>query len=256
MKVRPEVVKRLTELVRVESYSIPVERGGRYFFKKRLPEENQGSIYMRQGLKGSDVRLVDATRLSADQNTSINIADVSKDGNLLVYDIREGGADEQSVHLLDVKTRHELPDVLPPARYAGIALSPDEKGLYYSKFEQSGSLVYYHQLGTSVSSDSMIFGKSFGGETFGAMDLISPEVTENGRYLMIHVSHGVPAKRVDIYVKDLRSPNAPIVPVIHGIDSRFQPENWADDLYVLTDYKAENYRVIKVSSATPRLSIG
>ncbi len=83
------------------------------------------------------------------------------------------------------------------------------------------------------------------------MDLIYPEVTENGRYLLIHVAHGVPAKRVDVYAKDLRSANAPIVPVIHGIDSRFQPVNWADDLYVLTDYQAENYRVIKVSIANP-----
>jgi prolyl oligopeptidase len=44
VKIRPEVVKRLTELVRVDSYSIPIERGSKYFFKKRLAEENQGSI--------------------------------------------------------------------------------------------------------------------------------------------------------------------------------------------------------------------
>ena len=97
----------------------------------------------------------------------------------------------------------------------------------------------------------MIFGKSFGGETLGAMDLIYPEVTENGRYLLIHVAHGVPAKRVDIYAKDLRSANAPIVPVIHGIDSQFRPENYGDSLYVLTDYQAENYRVIEINLGSP-----
>ena len=251
VKVLPAIKRRLTELVRVESYSIPVERGERYFFKKRLPEENQGSIYMRTGLKGSDEKLVDATGLSADQNTSINIADISKDGSLLVYEVRVGGADEQSIHLLDVKTRKELPDVFPPARYGGVSLSPDEKGLYYSKFEKSGSLVYYHQMGISVSSDSMIFGNSFGGETLGAMDLIYPEVTENGRYLLIHVGHGVPAKRVDIYVKDLRTANAPFVPVIHGIDSQFRPENYGDSLYVLTDYQAENYRIVEINISSP-----
>ena len=251
VKVRPEIVKRLTELVRVESYSIPIERGEKFFFKKRLPEENQGSIYMRQGLHGADVKLVDAGKLSADQNTSVNLADVSKDGGFLVYEVREGGADEQSIHLLDVTTGRELPDVFPAARYAGAALSPDEKGLYYAKFEPAGSLVFYHRLGTSVSSDTMIFGKSFAGESFGAMDLIAPEVTENGRYLLIHVSHGVPPKRVDIYVKDLRTPDAPIRPVIHGIDSRFGPQNYGDDLYVLTDYQAENYRIIKIKLSNP-----
>jgi prolyl oligopeptidase len=251
VKVRPEIVKRLTELVRVEIYSIPIERGNSYFFKKRLPEENQGSIYVREGLQGSDIKLIDATKLSADQNTSVNVADVSKDGGLLLYDIREGGADEQSVHFLSVKSKTELTDVLPKARYAGVALSPDEKGVYYAKFEPAGSLVFYHQLGTPVSSDKLIFGKSFAGETFGAMDLIFAEVTENGHYLFIHVSHGVPAKRVDIYVKDLRTPDSPIRPVIHGIDNRFLSENYGDDLYVLTDYQAENYRVIKVKLNDP-----
>jgi len=251
VKIRPQVVKRLGELMRVESYSIPVERDNKYFFKKRLPEENQGSIYLREGLKGSDVRVVDADKLSADQNTSVNIADVSKDGGLLVYEVREGGADEQSVHLLDVKSGRELADVLPTARYSGVNLSPDEKGLYYSKFEPSGTLVFYHQLGTSVSADQMIFGKTFEGESFGPMDLIYPRVTENGRYLVVQVSHGVPAKRVDIYVKDLRTPDAPIRPIIHGIDSRFSPENYNDDLYVLTDYQAENYRVIKIKLSNP-----
>ena len=251
VKIRPEIVKRLTELVRVESYSTPIERANKFFFKKRLPEENQGSIYMREGLKGRDVKLVDAGKLSADQNTSVNIADVSKDGALLVYEVREGGADEQSIHLLEVTPGHELPDVFPPARYAAVSLSPDEKGMYYAKFEPTGSLVFYHRPGTSVSSDSLVFGKSFAGETFGAMDLIAAEVTENGRYLVIRVGHGVPPKRVDIYAKDLRTPDAPIRPIIHGIDSRFLPVNYGDDLYVLTDYQAENYRVIKVSLSDP-----
>ena len=251
VKVRPEVVKRLTELMRVESYGIPMHRGNQYFFKKRLAEENQGSIYFREGLKGKDEKLIDAGKLSADQNTSVSISDVSKDGALLVYDVREGGADEQSIHLIEVKARRELPDVLPKARYAGVSFSPDEKGLYYAKFEPTGSLVYYHQLGTSVADDKLIFGKTFAGESFGPMDLIFAQVTENGRYLILAVAHGVPAKRVDIYVKDLRTPDAPIRPIIHGIDSRFSPDNYEDDLYVLTDYQAESYRVLKIKLSDP-----
>ena len=132
VKIRPEVVKRLTELVRVESYSIPLERADKYFFKKRLPEENQGSIYVRNGLNGKDERLIDAGKLSADQNTSVSVADVSKDGHLLVYEVREGGADEQTIHFLATQTKTELSDVLPKARYAGVNLGPDEKGLYYA----------------------------------------------------------------------------------------------------------------------------
>src|SRR5262249_16046449 len=116
VKVRPEIIRRLSELVRVESYGMPVERANLYFFKKRLPQENQGSMYVREGLTGADEKLIDASKLSSDQNTSVGIADISKDGKLLVYEVREGGADEQSLHLLEVKTKRELPDVFPAAR--------------------------------------------------------------------------------------------------------------------------------------------
>jgi len=252
VKIRPEIVKELTRLERVESYSIPIERGGNYFFKKRLADENQGSIYVRHGLRGQDERQVDATMLSTDQNTSVQINDISKDGTLLVYGTRSGGADEEAVHVLEVARKHDLPDTLPSARYSGIQLSPDKQGLYYARFDPAGSLVFYHKLGSPASSDELIFGKSFEGESFGPMELIGAEITENERYLMITVAHGVPPKREDIYMKDLRKPDAPIRQVIHGIDNRFQPVNYGDDLFVMTDYGAPNYRVVKLQIADPQ----
>ncbi|PYY14284.1 MAG: S9 family peptidase, partial [Acidobacteria bacterium] len=119
VKVRPEIVKRLTELEHIETIGIPIERNDVYFYSKRLPDENQASIYIRKGLHGGDERLIDATKLSADQNTSVHINDLSMDASLLVYGVREGGADEQTVHLMDVPNRKDLADVLPRARYSG-----------------------------------------------------------------------------------------------------------------------------------------
>jgi len=251
LKIRPEIVRRLTELVRVETYSIPVEAEGRYFFTKRLPEENQASIYMRKGLKGPDERLVDATKLSADQNTNVSIADVSKDGSLLLYGVREGGADEESVHLLDVNSGKDGGEILPRARYLGISLTPDKLGIYYAKFQGGNTEAYFHRMGSPAADDRVIFGGSFNGETFGPMQLITVSVSENGRYLIIDVNHGVPPKRVDIYVKDLRTPDSPIRPIVHGLDYRFLPINYNDDLYVLTDYQAENYRIIRIKLSDP-----
>lgn len=252
VKIRPEIVTELTKLERVDSYSVPFERGQKYFFKKREADENQGSIYVRRELHGQNERLVDATKLSVDQNTSVQIDDVSNDGAMLAYGVRSGGADEQSVHVINVADRAELPDSLPPARYFGIRLSPDKQGLYYARVDPSGTLVFYHKFRSPASSDDLIFGKNFEGESFGPMQLIFPEVTQNGRYLLIEVVHGVPAKRVDVYAKDLRKPDSPIRPLIHGIDNRFSPENHGDDLFVLTDYQAPNYRIVKVPIADPR----
>ena len=246
VKIRPEIARRLSELQRVETIDVPAERNGKFFFTKRLPDENQASIYLRDGLRGKDERLIDATRMSADQNTSVDIYDISENGGLLVYAVRVGGADEASLHVFNVAKRQDLADVLPSARYSGVSFSPGNHGLYYAKLIDHGSAVYYHEFG-ATSEDPMIFGEKVGDEILGPMELIGARVTENNRYLLITVSHGVPAKRVDIYARDLRTPAAPIRPIIYGIDSRFRPVNFADDLYVLTDYEAGNYRVVKVS---------
>src|SRR5260370_8016058 len=82
VKIRPEIAKRVKELVRVESFSIPVERQGSYFFNKPPPHENHPPLNFRKTLHGSEERLVDAAKLTADHNTSVHISDISTAGDL------------------------------------------------------------------------------------------------------------------------------------------------------------------------------
>jgi prolyl oligopeptidase len=248
VKMRPQIVDGLTKLQRVDVYSVPQEYSGKIFFEKRLADENQSSIYVRDGWKGADVRLVDATKLSADQNTSVTINDISDDGKLLVYGIRQGGADEESVHILNVDTKQELSDSLPSDRYFGVSLSPDKQGLYYARFTHQGTTVHYHKLGTPPADDTMLFGKEYRGEKLGEMELVGVGVTDNGRYLMIRISRGVPATREDILVKDLRKPDSEIVPLVYGVEARTSASNIGDRFFLSTDYNAANKRIVE---ATP-----
>jgi len=248
VKVRPQIVSDLTKLQRVDVYSVPAEYGGKIFFEKRLADENQSSIYMREGLQGEDIRLVDATKLSADQNTSVSINDISVDGKLIVYGIRQGGADEESVHVLNVDTRQELADTLPSGRYFGMSLSPDKQGLYYARFTHEGTTIYFHKFGTPAATDAILFGKEYRGEKLGEMELVGVSVTDNGHYLVINISRGVPATRVDILVKDLRKPNSDIVPLVYGIEAQTSVSNIGDRFFLGTDYKASNKRIVE---ATP-----
>jgi prolyl oligopeptidase len=248
VRIRPEIVSDLTKLQRVDSYSVPSEYNGKIFFQKRLADENQSSIYVRSGWNGADIRLIDATKLSADQNTSVGIDDISNDGKLLVYGIRQGGADEESVHILNVETKQELTDVLPSDRYFGVNLAPDKQGLYYARFTHKGTTVHYHKFGTPMSSDTMIFGKEYRGEKLGEMELLGVGVTENGHYLIITISRGVPATRQDILVKDLRKPDSEVVPLVYGIEAQSSAINIGDHFFLSTDYHSPNKRIVE---ATP-----
>ena len=246
VKNRSAIVDSLAKLEHVDVYSLPTIRGDMYFFKKRLADENQGSIYMRNGWQGKDELLVDAKALSADQNTSVAIDDLTNEGDLLVYGIRQGGADEQEVHIFNVKTRQAMTDTLKSDRYMGVSINPDKTGLYYSVFTHQGTLVYWHRFGTPQSADAMIFGKEYQGEPLGELDLVGVSISDNGHYLILDISRGVPATRVDILLKDLRRPNAPVTPLVYGIKNRFQLLDAGDDtFYVQTDYKAPKYHILK-----------
>ncbi len=259
--VRERIAKRLTELSRVEQTGMPQERGGLLFFTHRLAEENQASIYMRplrfevEGgawLQPGDVRLVDARTLSADANASANIAAISRKGDLVVYGVRHGGADEQTVHFYDVPKRGEIEDELPLARYSGFGLTADAKTLFYSKTMSDGTAaVFQHTVGTPSGKDVQVFGGEYQGETLGPLDLINCRVSENGHWLIISVSHGVPATREDILLKDLRKPTAQFQPLVYGIDSRFELHMYHDEMFVSTDFDAPNGRVLRASFGDP-----
>ena len=252
VKILPQVRAQLAALLRVDSFGTPRRRGDRFFFSKQLAGENQASIYLRSGLHGEDERLIDATSLSADQNTSVAIVDLNKDGSLMAYGVRVGGADEAEIHFLDTTTRKETGDVLPSARYYGVQIAPDNQGVYYSKFfVHEGTRVFYHAFRTPVASDAILLDREYRGERLGEIDNVGIQITDNGRYLVFDVAHGVPAKREDILLKDLHVTDSPIVPLVYGIEARFNALDFGDGFYIDTDYQAPNHRVLKAEMGKP-----
>ena len=259
-RIRPQVVDDLDALENVSEAGAPIERDDSYFFSKRLTGEQQFSIYVRHGWNGAsgaksagaktgvtnkDERLIDPAALSRDPDISVSLRDVSRDGTMLAYAVRTGGADEAVIHVFNVKTRKTLEDELPAARYFGVSFAPDGKSLYYARNNKQGTLLYQHVLGTRNSKDTLVFGREFRGELLTGNDLFSGEVTDDGRYLVIQIDRGVPARRVDIVYRDLTKPGAPFEVLVWGLDSRFSAIYARGAWYVKTDYKAPKGVILK-----------
>ncbi|MGA2205199.1 MAG: prolyl oligopeptidase family serine peptidase [Terracidiphilus sp.] len=244
-RIRPQIGDELSALEQVTTWAVPIQRGNDLFFTKLLAGEDQPSIYVRHGWTGKDERLIDPAQFSRDPNTSVELEDVSRDGSLVAYGVRQGGADETTVRVFNVKAGKTLFDELPSEIYLSIAFTPDGKGLYYSRMDQKGTLVYEHELGTRVAHDTLIFGREFRGEALGPNDLIEATVSDDYRYLVVEIDRGVPAKRVDIVYRDLTKPGSYFEILIWGVDSQFSADSVKGAWYVSTNYKSPNWRILK-----------
>jgi prolyl oligopeptidase len=242
---RAALKRRLTELMKVEDINPPLERSGRYFFKRRAADQDQGVLYMREGPEGKDVVLVDPNPLSLDKNVSVDLNDVSNDGTLVAYSLRHGGEDETTVHLLDVGTRTELPDQLPKRDYFTISIKPDKSGLYYAWAAPEDPRLSYHSTGSAPANDREIFGKGYGPDK-----IIVCELSQDGRYLTITVAYGAAADRTEVYFQDLQE-KGPIRPLVNDIPARFMGEVGGDHIFLQTNWKAPNGRVLVTELGNP-----
>jgi prolyl oligopeptidase len=244
LPARDAINRRLSELLKIQTIGIPFERGGRYFYSKRRADQNQPVIYMREN--GKEVALIDPNTWTKDQTSSASLQDVSQDGKLIMYGVREGGADEVSIVIMEIDSRKEFPERFPKARYTGMSFTPDKKGIYYAKYQNGvGARVMYHEMGTDISKDVELFGKDY-----GPTQIISPDISRDGKWLTIFVSHGSSARKVEVYVQDLEKRGA-ITPIVNDVQATFSGVIEGGHMYLLTNLDAPNRRIVDVDLSNP-----
>jgi prolyl oligopeptidase len=242
---RASLEKRLTELEKVERTRSPFERNNRFFYRKRAVDQEQYVIYVREGEAGKEQVLIDPNPMSADHSTNVDISDVSNDGKLLAYGLRQGGKDETEILVLQVDTRQNLPDRLPAAVYFDLSFLPDASGFYYATMTEDGPRVRFHKMGTEASTDAEVFGKGYKKEA-----IVVGDPTLDGRYLVIQVLHGSSADKTEIWLQNLET-KGPIAPVVKDIDARFFAFPGGDQLFFQTNWKAPKGRVLAVDLSNP-----
>ena len=242
---RDALRRQVGALIKIDAMSSPQVAGGLYFFTRRGAEQDQSSLFMRKGLTGPDELLVDPLPLSPKHTITVGVSSVSRDGKLLAYFLRQGGADEITPHLYDVDARKELPDVFPKARYSGFSVLTDKTGVYMTRLVAEGPRVFYHKIGTDVSSDVEIFGKGYGPEK-----IIVSTLSDDNHYLSIAVLHGAAADHTELYVKDLVH-NGPVLPIVKDVPAVFNGQIAGDHMYVRTNWKAPRWRIMEVDLKNP-----
>ncbi|MFH6962409.1 prolyl oligopeptidase family protein [Flavobacterium plurextorum] len=250
---RDELKKRMEKLWNYEKIGAPYKEGKFTYYSKNNGLQNQSVVY-RKDQNGKEEVFLDPNTFSKDGTTSLGGLDFSKDGSKTAYSISEGGSDWRKVIIIDAVSKKVLEDTLVDVKFSGVSWLGNE-GFYYSSYDKpKGSelsaktdqhKLYFHKLGTSQKEDKVIFGADQKRRYVGG------SVTEDNRYLVITAANSTYGN--ELYIKDLKTPNSPIITIVDNFNSDNNIiENEGSKLFIHTDYKAPNGRMVTVDFSNPK----
>lgn len=119
---------RVRTFLDITNFDQPVRAGAQCFYRRRMKGEEQASIYVRGSAKTDEHLLVPAP---ADPLDSVKIHQVSAHGTLLAFELRHGGTDYKTIHVIDVQRRTTLDAKMTADWFRGLVLSEDPRGFIY-----------------------------------------------------------------------------------------------------------------------------
>jgi prolyl oligopeptidase len=255
---RDRLRTRLTELLAAGVVSAPIWRRERQFFMRRTAEQEHAVLYTVDP-DGTERTLVDPIAIDSTGTTTLDSWQPSKEGDLLAYQLSEGGTEESVVRVMEVATGRIVDGPIDRARYSPIAWLPGGEAYYYVRRlpkdqvpegeEQYHRRVRLHRLGNDPADDVLVFGAGLEKRNYYGVS-----VSRDGRWLAISASTGT-APRNDLWLADLTaSPleQPELRAVQEGVDAQTSVEVGRDGrLYIWTDREAPRGRLCVATPEEP-----
>lgn len=254
---RDELRSRLEDLWNYEKFGVPKRTEDRYFFTKNSGLQNQSVVYYVESLDGELVELLDPNTLSDEGIVALTSYNVSPDGTLMAYGTASAGSDWQEWKIRDVETGKDLEDHLQWIKFSSVSWTADSAGFFYSRYDEPSEAdalagvnynqkVYYHQVGTEQSADSLVYHRPDQKEwLFGAT------VSDTGDYLILDVRAGSSSENA-IFYEDLRDGETKFVELLSQFDARYNfLGNQGSRLWFKTDLGAPLSRIIEIDVENP-----
>jgi len=255
---REAIQRRMIKLWNFEKYSQFFKVGGKYFFFKNDGLQNQYVLHVADAIDGKARVLIDPNEWSEDGTIALAGTSLSEDAKYLAYGVAEAGSDWKTWRVMEVESGKILPEEVRWTKFTGLAWTKDGRGFFYSRYDapqegaefQSLNLnqkLYYHRVGTPQSEDVLVY-RRVDEPKWG----FYPEVSEDGRYLIITVWKGTDDK-YRVLVKDLTEPYALPVPIVDHFENEYSfVGNDGPIFYFKTDLEAPKGRVIAMDIRRPQ----
>ncbi len=253
---RRQLLDRLTALTNYEKIGTPFKKHGKYYFYRNDGLQNQSVLYVQDTLDSEARVFLDPNKLSDDGTVALSGLSFSNDGKYVAYTISRSGSDWREIYVMDAATGNLLDDHIHWAKFSGAQWQGE--GFYYSAYDapeagkefsnvNENHKIYYHKLGEPQSKDQLIYHNPKYPKRF-----YSASVTDDERVLFIYESGEGRGKA--LFMKDLRKPNAPVVPLATDFEYQYYPvETIGDNIYFYTNYGAAKGKVMVADINKPRL---
>lgn len=228
----------------------PIRRGDAYFWYERQPGQHHAVLFSADDPQGTNKRTIfDVNTLSEDGSVAHSFFNMSRYGSYAVYDTTEGGSERHQVYIRDMTTGEDEPFYF--GRCFMASWRDDERGFYYvvSNYQEHGGdtrdemyyqQVYFHRIGDKPEQDECIFDAI---EHLPKEALLDVHDSDDDAYVGIHASIGAGDNEIYVYVINTQTNTSH--ELMKGFDVQTELRLMDGYAYVITNYQAENYRVLR-----------
>jgi prolyl oligopeptidase len=243
---------------------------GRYFYLKRLPQDNVFKLYRRQGLTGRETLLLDPEKFAkaTGKPFAINYYEPSRDGNYVACGLSAAGSEDAVIHVLESVTGKEVDKPIDRAQFGGISWRPDGKSFFYNRLQkmESGmpeteryqkSRVFLHVVGADADKEPPVFGYGVSPRVkIDPADDPFISVFPGSKYAVGMIEHGT-RQEITVYAAPLTSvgrPNTPWQKICDVDDDVTDFAVKGDEIFMVTHQDAPRFKIIMTSVARPDLA--
>ena len=254
ISLREDVKETVANLLNYERETAPFFEGGVRYFYRNTGLQSQ-SVLFRQDQDGTEQVFLDPNTFSDDGTVSMSGVSFSGDGNLVAYQLSEGGSDWRSIEVRDVQTGSVIESPLRDVKFSGIDWLGNE-GFFYSSYDKpDGSelsaktdqhKLYFHAIGTPQSEDMLVFG----GTPEQKHRYVGADIGGDDRYLVITAANSTSGNK--LFIKDLSLESDSLIPIFsdESADGSLL-ESSGEILLIATNRDAAKGRVIAVDPQRP-----
>ena len=238
--------KRLQRLFRVDEMYLPIPRGNLYFFRYKRAHEEQPSIYIKKGLSGRKILLLNSNALPENIRI-VNNWVVSKDARFIAFELSQSGNDRNVIKIFDVKRREFTADTIPGKGYPYFSSwEDDSSGFWYIRGEFADKKdeekyykkIYFHKVGSQSTDDRIFYGKNLKKEDWPSLSL-----SDDGLYILIHVTRH--DQTTNIFFRKTGKQGGQFVEIIKGLKAESYACINGQHIYMLTNHRAPNNKILR-----------